>query len=460
VGSVLGLQLTRQQQLTVSATLNRAEDTDFAALSMDLRSDRTTLLNLNHKVHFDNTHLKMLNTSLYVTDVEHKMDNFDKDLNPRKMNANTDAITLSYGGRTEASWMFSRAKLYTGVDLKGERAEGERTREMLMGPMAGMIMTDNVWNGGEIQKAGIFGEYHEYADWANVIVSARVEYNQAKATDPDAKFKTQNEKTEATQINPSLSIGAQKTWNQGFSAGLWLGRAQRSASLVERYINSFQVGLDAYEMLGNPELKPEVNNQLDISLGYTTDATQVNLGVFVSALQNYISSEIDPTLTPTMTSSPGVRRFKNIGEAFMTGFELSWQQGLFAGLSHHLNLAYTYGQNKIDDVPLPEIAPVDLRYTLSASFLKNSLHPEVTFRHVLKQDRVSRTFGEDDSPAFTVIDALLNYRLSHVFGGTIGIQNIMDETYYEHLNRNISGTGTPLYGRGRNIYISVFIDLM
>jgi len=51
--------------------------------------------------------------------------------------------------------------------------------------------------------------------------------------------------------------------SNNYSVGLWLGRANRSGSLTERFINYFPVGLDPYEMIGNPQIRAETNNQLD-----------------------------------------------------------------------------------------------------------------------------------------------------------------------------------------------------
>jgi iron complex outermembrane receptor protein len=388
------------------------------------------------------------------------MDNLQKMLDPRKMNATTAANTQSYGARTEGSWIFERGKLYSGIDLRIESAEGERSREFLMGPMAGHTVYDNVWNNGEIIKTGLFAEYNHYYSLFKLVFSGRLEHNDAEAKDLDPQFAEKNPNTTATQINPNLSIGGYWEIGHGFTTGLWLGHAQRSGSLTERYINSFPVGLDAYDMLGNPQLSPEINNQIDVILGYKSSHTDLDLGIFVSFLDNYISSVIDTSLSPTMPSSPGVRRFINIEKSFMTGFEFTWKQLLFAGLEHHLNIAYTYGEDRVRKEPLPEIAPLDLRYAISGSYLNNTLLPLITFRYVLKQDRISHAFGETATASFNLLDFVLTYQFSQYLGATVGVQNIFDETYYEHLNRFVKDQPYPIYAPGRNFYLSVFLNFM
>jgi iron complex outermembrane receptor protein len=459
-GANLGVRLSENQQLVVSATRNIAKDTDFPALPMDLRSDKTTLLNLRHEIIFDYKHLKSWKTSGYGTFVDHYMDNLLKVLQPRKMNAKTEANTQSYGGRTEGTWILNRGKLYSGIDLRIESAQGERSREFLMGSMSGQTVYDNIWNDGQIIRTGLFGEYHHYFSQIKLVFSGRMEYNKAEAKDLDPDFAAKNQETSTTQFNPNISIGGHWGFASGFTAGLWLGHAQRSGSLTERYINSFPVGLDGYDMLGNPTLSPEINNQIDITLGYKSNQTELDLGLFVSFLDDYISSVIDTSLSPTMPSSPGVRRYININDAFMTGLEFTWKQQLIAGLEHHLNIAYTYGQDRTRNEPLPEIAPLDLRYTLTGSYLNNKILPMFTLRHVIKQDRISNAFGETDTPSFTLLDIALTYRLNQHFGATIGVENVLDELYYEHLNRFVKNQTYPIYSPGRNFYLSISIDFM
>ncbi len=460
VGSRLGLSIADNQTLSMSATHNNAKDTDFPALPMDLRSDKTWLLKAKHEMGLDGKYLKSWETSAYTTLVDHTMDNLGKDLSPRMLNAVTEANTVSYGGRSEGTWTFDDGRLYTGFDVRVERADGERARSFLMGPMAGKTVYDNIWNGGEIAKAGIFGEYHRSFSACDLILSGRLEYNDARATDPGNDFASKNPEITARQVNPNISVGTIWGLSEALSLGLWVGRAQRSGSITERYINSLPVGRDPYEMLGNPALDPEINNQIDLMLGYETGETSLDIAAFASFLEDYISSEVDPALKPAMPSSPGVRRYMNIKEAFMTGFEVTWKQQLFAGMRHKMSLAYTYGQDKVRNEPLPEIAPLDFRYTLWGSYLDNTLMPMVTFRHVLQQDRISAAFGETKTPSFTLVDVDLTWQIQKNFGVTAGVKNLFDVAYYEHLNRSVRGESRAIYAPGRNCYLSLFIDMM
>lgn len=460
VGSNLGIKISEKQNLTLTATRNFARDSEFPALPMDLRSDDTWLFSGRHDITFLMKNLKSWNTTLYATLVDHYMDNLMKEIVPRTMNASTPAKTKTYGGRTEGNWQSGRSKLFAGADLRIENAQGERKREFLTGPNAGKTFYDNVWQDGSIRKSALFAEYHLSFPELIFIFSGRLELNQSEIGDVASGFDKMYENTGSVQLNPGFSIGATKHLGNNISMGLWLGRAQRSGSMIERFINYFPVGQDAYELLGNPELKPEINNQMDFNLSYTTEKTKVSLDLFASFLQDNISSVIDTNLVPMFPTSPGVRQFININNAFRTGFEISWKQALSGNIQQRISVAYTYGQNRDIDEPLPEIAPMDLRYSISGNFVKGKLHPAVNLRYVLKQDRISADYGETVTPSFTLVDLNISYQLSKIISATAGIQNVFDVAYYEHLNRSVPGVPpVEIYEPGRSIFLSVTVDL-
>ncbi len=460
-GGKLGLKLGNSQRIGILVSNNVAKDVDFPALPMDLRKDNTWLVNLGHSAEFYEKALSAWETNLYGTMVNHTMDNFDKVIDPRTVDAETEAQTRNYGGRSELRFDFENSYLYTGLDYRFESADGFRTREMLMGPMAGKILTDNVWQDAQVQRTGIFGEWHIHQNGFQFVISGRLNVNKSKANDPDPRFEDIYNDLESSIVHPSISAGGTRYFNQNFSLGLWLGMATRSPGITERYINQFPVGLDPYEVLGNPDLNPEVNNQLDLVFQYETQNTGININLFTSVLRDYISSEIRSDLSPAMPSSPGVRQFVNIKKAAMAGFEVSWMQQYTKVLSHDLSMSYTYGQNQSQNEPLPEIPPFEFRYRMLGSFVENRLQPQISLRHVLKQDRIAASYGETETPGFTVVDAKVKWHINSFITTTGGVQNLFDTAYYEHLSRSVRGTtARAIYSPGRNYYLTLTINFL
>jgi len=453
-------KLSDNQSIKLSANNNFAKNIDFPALNMDLREDDTWLLNLAHKINFKNSCLNSLSTSFYGSFVDHTMDNLTKNLNPRMVNAITLAKTKNYGARSEASFQFKNNSLFAGIDYKAEEAEGIRSREMLMGSMEGNTLLDNVWQDSKISKLAMFGEYHFSLHEIYFAASARLEHNSAKSRDKTNEFEVSNPKKPSNKLNISASIGATYDLSKQIRMGLWLGRAERSGSLTERFINFLPVDIDPYERIGNTSLKSEVNYQLDYNFTWKTNLSEFGFTLFASMLRDYISAEIKTNLSPRLSTAPGVKQYYNIDKAVMRGFEFFWYQKISSSFYHKLNIAYTYGKNKDVNTALPEIPPLDFQYVLGGSFCKNKFHPEIVMRHALKQNRIASNFGESETPSFTIVAVKISYDFSDKISLIGGVRNLFDEAYYEHLNRSVKGSNQAIYAPGQNFHLTLAINLI
>lgn len=459
LGLTAAYKLSESQFLDVSATRNFARDTDFPSLMMDLRSDDTWLLNAKHKWIRSGKFLSEWNSAIYTSQVDHAMDNLSRPMAGKMSDAVTLALTETYGARTEMKLNWKNAKMYLGADTRHEQISGDRTRTIRMGAMKGKVFIDNVWQDGEIARIGAFTEYHYMGNKYRFTFSGRLDYNHSTAHDPAPKFSEVQNDVSATHLNPSLSIGATRLLGKYFSIGAWVGRGLRSPNLNERFINFLAVGMDPYELVGNPQLNPEINNQADITLIYKQEKTQVEVNLFGSYLQDFISSEIRPDLKPMMTGAPGVRQYVNIDKAGLYGFDLTWRQRFSASLQQELSLAYSVGEELVRKEPLPQIAPMDLRYKLRGNFLQERLQPEIALRHVLKQDRIASYFGEQETPAFSVIDLKIVYVPYARLNLSFAVLNLLDEGYWEHLSRYVSSMSRAIYSPGRNFTLGMNVNL-
>jgi iron complex outermembrane recepter protein len=450
VGLNANVQTRSNQILTLSATKNFARNTDFPVLMMDLLGDDTWMLHGQYKVTGKNSWYSQWNTQVFASFVSHGMGNL---LRPTyaSVQSSVDATTETRGGRTEFILAGKKSKLFFGADIKYESADGYRIRKMITGPMAGKVFRDTLWQDGAIARAGIFGEWHRQLNQFKLTFSGRTDWVYAKARNTSAKFEKQYTDNKNTDINVSMSAGVSRQWNNKWQLGVWLGRGTRSANLTERYINSLQIGLDPYEMLGNPQLKPETNNQADVVISYKAEKISVQWSGYLSLVTDYISSVINPAIAPSF-GAPGVRQYINIDKAALLGFEFVWQQQLLNSLQHQLVISYNRGDNKSSRKPLPEIVPVDFRYRIESRSFKSKLSPYVQMRHVLKQDRIAMDFGEKTSPAFTTVDAGIKASLIKNFQFTVAVNNLFDEAYREHLSRYIRPT-LPLNSTGRSLLI-------
>lgn len=444
-------QVKQNQVASVNITRNFARNTSFPTLMMDLLSDDTWMIQGKYQVKSANRWYSQWNTQVFTSFVDHQMGN---GLRPASatMLSHVFSNTQTSGGRTEFQIKRNNQTIYLGADLKYEYANGNRTRTMMTGMMAGKTFTDTLWQKASLLHTGFFSHFDKTIGKYELTLSSRIDLVHAKPRAVSAKYAGINTDLETVDLNPSISAGINRIFSRSFQAGLWLGRGVRSASITEKFINFLPVGLDAYEVVGNAQLRPEVNTQLDLILAYKNQYTSVQLTLFASSVQNFISSVVDPTLKPVVSTAPGVRKFINISTARLSGFEFHWNQQAGNRIRNEFTATYTQGQNRELDQPLPEINPFEIRNKLQAELYKNRITGYISLRHSFEQDRVSAAFSEKTTAAFTVTDLGLNIRPAAKLQFTLAVQNLFNITYKEHLSRYISSI-LPLNSPGRNLVI-------
>lgn len=444
--------LLKQSQIaSVIITRNFARNTSFPTLMMDLLSDDTWLIQGKYQVRSASRWYNQWISQLYTSVVDHQMGN---GLRPTAatMLSHVFANTQTSGGRTEFQVIKNNSTIYVGADLKYEYANGSRTRSMLTGMMAGKTFTDTLWQQASLLRTGIFAQLDKKIGKYELSVSSRLDMVHARPNAVSAKYAATSTDLKSFDLNPSISVGINRIFSPSFQAGIWLGRGVRSASITEKFINYLPVGLDAYEVVGNAQLKPEANTQLDLILAYKTQHTSLQATVFVSSVQHYISAVVDPTLQPVVTTAPGVRRFINISYARLSGFEFTWGQKAGRFLRNEFSATYTKGQNRELDQPLPEINPFEIRNKLTAALFENTLSAYINLRHSFEQTRVSAAFSEKTTAAFTVTDLGLNISATQKMQVSVAVQNLFNISYKEHLSRYINAT-LPLNSPGRSLVL-------
>ena len=410
---------------TLQISTNQGRDIEFAALKMDLVYDKTWMAQLKHAAKFENQLLEQLNLNSYMSFVDHSMA-----LPDRTMIHNVESKTS--GARAELKFRKNNYNFYTGLDYKNEAVE---TIEFIA-PAMMKLRDGTAWQDSEIQQVGWFNEFNYYAKTGKFMASARLDYNTGKANEESKLFQQLYGDTKENQLNHSLSAGYSHYFSKNSQLSLWLGRAQRSGSLTERFINLFVIGLDAYEILGNPHLKAETNNQMDLIYTYKREKVYFQVDGFYSYLQDYISGVINSSITPYSKMSPGVRQMKNVDKAFKTGIESKFNWQFAPKYKTELAMAYTYAEDLTTKNPLPEIAPLDFRWSVIADF--NPIKAAVKYRYVSEQNRIDNAFGELKTPSFNLFDFDVTY---NVFKNAVlmgSITNIFDRAYAEHLSRALS----------------------
>jgi outer membrane receptor for ferrienterochelin and colicins len=89
--------------------------------------------------------------------------------------------------------------------------------------------------------------------------------------------------------------------------------------------------------LGNPDLKPERSNALELGVGYSAGASQAQVMLFDQRVDDLVEIRL---VMPGATPGIGTYTYENLSKARLRGIEASASQALGAGFT--ATLAYTY----------------------------------------------------------------------------------------------------------------------
>lgn len=223
--------------------------------------------------------------------------------------------------------------------------------------------------------------------------------------------------------------------------------AYRAPALEELYNNGPHDGTLSFE-IGNPNLKPEVNNGVDFSLRQQNKRVRAEANFYYYALKNFVF------LAPTGADDPGsglpIAEYLQ-GDSRFTGTELSLDYTAHKYLNILAGFDYVNARLK-DGRPLPRIAPLRGRIGLDAHYKDLSVRPE--FVVVGDQDRVFT----NETP--TAGYGVFNISGSYVIPGkhfanviTVNAFNLTNRLYYNHISfiKDIS----PEIGRGVRVSYTV-----
>lgn len=259
-------------------------------------------------------------------------------------------------------------------------------------------------------RVGVFAEVEHQLNLDNSIIAGlRADRVSAKAESAVGGVAAG---TEDEDTNRAGFLRLEHQVAEGRVMYVGLGHAERSP--------------DYWERRRNFELDPEKSNQLDLGMSYRTGTVAANVSVFYNRIQDFILiSSVAPSA-------------RNV-DATTYGMEADAVYALSANWKSTGTLAYVWGENSTDDRALPQTPP--LEGTLAIDYDNRSYLAGILLRAAAKQERVDIGSGSiagtdvDTTPGFAVLSAHGGYGVSDGVKLTAGVDNLLNRTYAEHLNR-------------------------
>ncbi|MBI9035169.1 MAG: TonB-dependent receptor [Bacteroidales bacterium] len=479
-----GTQINNQHHLVYTFSYAKAEDVEFPALPMDERLDITNLQSFGYKF-LGKGIVQNIQMNAYLSEVDHTMDNKQRPFSDTVV-AVSQIEAKVYGGKITSILDFNFLKPEIGIDFQDTRKDGNREKHMILQP--GLpVKHEILWNQARICNTGFFmkldKKYHQFQG----VLTLRSDWNKASSDSirilhPMAGeiYSADAESSHSNHQNFSASLAMNYEVNQNFRLSFALGRALRSPDMTERFITLLPIGYDRFDYLGNPNLKPETNNQLDLGVDWFNEkAGHLKLSGFYSVLQNFITGKrLAPSIQKPLTKDVlGVKRFENIDMAVLSGFELQYVSHEFAHFQLGLQMSLTYGfvpetsmykvndegqvvdEISIQNDALNEIPPFESNFWIQYTTSNGKLQNRIRFRAVAAQNHISQSYNELGSPGFSLLNYDFAYKVNDYIECSGGINNILDQYYYEHLNRNILGSRSALYEPGRSFFLKIKLKI-
>lgn len=401
----------------------------FARESLGLRVEKQNVTDVIKKIEAQvnynfNDHV-MDNYSLrQVGMAEHHMTH---EMVEAKSAMNVTRRTLN--ARMAVTHEWDKLQFITGVDSQNNK-HGKGMYSATMPRMNSPVTTDM-----EFQSIGGFGELgYQLSEQNRLVGGVRVDQVEVDAV------QTAQQRQETL---PSAFIRLENQHpHHDAKTYIGLGYVER----MPDYWELFRTDLNGVEGSTFKYLEPEKTLQLDIGYQHEHGAFSSWASAYAGLINDFILMTYDPTeQVPMMKNAADSRNV----DATIAGAEVGIGYQFTDAIQADVSAMYAWGENTTDNTPLPQIAPLEGRVNLR--YIQDRYTLGAYWRIVDGQNRISQNQGNivgydlKESAGFSTLSLNGTYHLSDGVDLSVGIDNVLDKTYTEHLNKmGAAGTGLPI----------------
>lgn len=463
----VGYTITPDAQLTVSAGYQNQENIDYPGRLLDANFFNAYMLSVRWTLERDNGLLRGAELLGYVNAVDHGMDNDGKPtaqpmegrMPPFALDVRINSHMDVVGGRAAAKLAPGGLdQLEVGVDLYSALRDADRTiRRRDDGTL---LFEDIAWPNARITDAGLFARAEQGfgAGW-RAVGTARLDLARAEAgTVSDFFHENVTRDLTATEANWSGATTLSYTPSPHWTLSLGLGSAVRTADATERYSDRFpsSKAQTSAEFVGTPQLDPERSTQADLWIEAAYPRWTLSVNAFARRLDDYIT--LAPTELPKRLplSPETVFRYAN-GTATFYGGEVSAAYRLVPALTARVTGGYLWGEDGTVGEPVLGAPPLRSSLALRYEPADSRFFAQSTLHLVDEQTRVARTRGETPTDGYTTLDLKGGVDITRTVSLQLGVTNLLDATYVNHLNAKNPFSGHPLPEPGRVFFTDLTV---
>lgn len=398
------------------------DGSQFARESLGLRFEKKNITDVIKKIEGQvnysyNDHI-MDNFSLRQPELKHDHETHEMYLDKSAMQVTRRTLNSRLAMTTE----WNKWSLITGIDSQFNKHGGS-----MSSPKMNMPFSQDM----RFQSYGAFGELgYQWSENSKLVTGARLD---------QVKIDALKLNVDRSETLPSAFIRLENQHPE-HDAKSYIG-----LGYVERVPDYWELFSTAHGNSGM--LKPTFNDldtekTLQLDMGYQQQHGALNTwaSAYVGLINDYIlmSYHNHPASGEHDHGSSFSAGAKNV-DATIAGAEAGIGYQFTDRIQADLSAMYAWGKNTTDDKPLPQISPLEGR--LNIRYVADKYNLGLLWRAVAEQNRVSlhqgNIVGYDLKPSkgFSTLSLNGSYNLRKDIDVSVGIDNVLDKTYTEHLNK-------------------------
>lgn len=398
------------------------DGSQFARESLGLRFEKKNITDVIKKIEGQvnysyNDHI-MDNFSLRQPEIKHDHETHEMYLDKSAMQVTRRTLNSRLAMTSE----WNQWSLITGVDSQFNKHGGS-----MSSPKMNMPFSQDM----RFQSYGAFGELgYQLSENSKLVTGARLD---------QVKIDALKLNVDRSETLPSAFIRLENEHSE-HDAKSYIG-----LGYVERVPDYWELFSTAH---GNSGMSKPTFNDLDtektlqLDMGYQHQHGAFNswVSAYVGLINDYIlmSYHNHPTSGEHDHGSSFSAGAKNV-DATIAGAEAGIGYQFTDHIQADLSAMYAWGKNTTDDKPLPQISPLEGR--LNIRYVADKYNLGLLWRAVAEQNRVSlhqgNIVGYDLKPSkgFSTLSLNGSYNLRKDIDVSVGVDNVLDKTYTEHLNK-------------------------
>ncbi|EXF56144.1 tonB-dependent copper receptor [Acinetobacter sp. 1294596] len=401
----------------------------FASESLGLRVEKNNI----------NDVIKKIEAQVNYNFNDHVMDNYSlREFKPggmMSMPMATNVARKTLNARMAVTSEWDKLQLITGIDSQNNQ-HSKRNGNLMTAYQNKPRIKDM-----EFQSIGGFGELsYEVSDNHKLVSGLRLDQVKVEAVES-------NQERKKTLPSAFLRFENQHPDHDDGKTYMGIGYVERMPDYWELF--SPKSGN------GHPNTFKNIDTEktLQLDIGYQHE--HGNFSSWASAYAGVINDYILTTYLPTGNMGMLEAHSRNV-DATVAGAEVGIGYQFTDAIQADLSAMYAWGKNTSDNTPLPQISPLEARVNLR--YIQDNYTLGAYWRLVDGQNRISEREGNivgydlKQSAGFGTLSLNGTYHVNDNMDLSVGVDNVLDRTYAEHLNKmGSSGFGFAANEQFNNI---------